>query len=265
MNAIESIILGAVQGLTEFIPVSSSGHLVIFQYIFSGSSEHLFLEFINIGTLAALMVYFRKRIYKIFKETIEQKNYTVLRNIIITSIPAGLIGFFASDYIASELFFNSIYTVIATLIVVGFIMIFINRIAKKQVEELSIETLHWHQALFIGLAQMTALIPGVSRSGSTIIMGRLVGMTPKSAAEYSFIASLPIMIAVTIKIFIKATDRQYFFDNLEFLVVGNIVAFVAGILAIGFLMRYLERHSLAIFGWYRVALAFSILAFILLQ
>ena len=101
---------------------------------------------------------------------------------------------------------------------------------------------------------MLALIPGVSRSGSTIIAGRLAGLSAVEAAEYSFLASLPIMIAVAAKNFIKQSDRTYFIEHSETLIIGNIVAFIAGVLAIGFLMSYLKRHGLAIFGWYRVVL-----------
>ena len=110
---------------------------------------------------------------------------------------------------------------------------------------------------------MLALVPGVSRSGSTIIAGRLVGLNPASAAEYSFLASLPIMLGVTLKVFISSGDRAYFFDNLPTLLLSNGVAFISGLIAVGFLMRYLVRHSLAVFGWYRLGLA-AVIGFVLL-
>ena len=111
--------------------------------------------------------------------------------------------------------------------------------------------------------QVFALIPGVSRSGSTIIAGRLMGLPSAGAAEYSFLASIPIMCGVTLKLLLGSDDRQYFLDNLEPLLVGNLVAFVSGLIAVGFLMRYLASHSLALFGWYRIGLA-AIVALILL-
>ena len=108
MDMIEMLVLGILQGLTEFIPVSSSGHLVIGQYFFNGSSERLFLEWINIGTLAALLIYFRKRILSIATDVVVHRRYRLARNILITAVPAGLIGFLSADFIASADFFGSI-------------------------------------------------------------------------------------------------------------------------------------------------------------
>jgi len=116
------------------------------------------------------------------------------------------------------------------------------------------------RAFAIGLAQMVALIPGVSRSGATILAGRFSGLKPAAAAEYSFLASLPIMMGVTAKILI--TDSNYVVENLGIVLLSNAFAFASGLLAVGFLMRYLAKHSLAVFGWYRVGLA-AVLALIL--
>ena len=262
MNILETVVLGLTQGLTEFIPVSSSGHLVVVQEVFSGASDHLFLEFVNIGTLLALLVYFRKRITAIFSDVFIKKNYKLARNIIITSVPAGVVGYILADFIANSWFFGSVLTVTITLAVVGIIMIVLEKIPKaSQVK--SGEELTPLRALAVGAAQMLALIPGVSRSGSTIIAGRLMGLNSAQAAEYSFLASLPIMIGVTLKVFIKESDRLYFIDHLPMLLLSNAVAFVSGILAVGFLMKYLAKHNLAVFGWYRVGLA-TVLAVVLL-
>lgn len=262
MNLFESIVLGIVQGLTEFIPVSSSGHLVIGQAFFSGASDHLFIEFINIGTLLALLVYFRRRIVAIIRDIFQNKNYTLFRNILITSVPAGIVGYFLADFIATTPFFGSVLTVTVTLILVGIVMIVLEKLPKAS-EVKDGENLSPFKALFIGFAQMLALIPGVSRSGATIITGRLSGLSPAAAAEYSFLASLPIMFGVTLKLFVKEGDRAYFMEHLPILVVSNTAAFIAGLLAVGFLMRYLSKHSLAVFGWYRLALA-AVLALTLL-
>lgn len=264
MDILQTIILGLVQGLTEFIPVSSSGHLIIAQHFLLGVSDHLYLEFINIGTVLALVVYFRKRLLQIGREVIEEKKYSLLRNIILTSIPAGLVGFILSDFIDNTAFFGSIWTVVCTLLVVGVVMIILEKLPKKSFVQNG-DSLPWQRALLIGIAQITALVPGVSRSGSTIITGRLMGLAPAEAAEYSFLASLPIMLAVTCKLFIKSGDRAYFMEHLPGLVVGNIAAFVAGILAIGFLMRFLSKHGLSVFGWYRVALAGVLVVILLIQ
>lgn len=256
----EIIVLGIVQGLTEFIPISSSGHLVIGQNFFSGASDHLFLEFINIGTLLALLVFFRKKILTIIKDVFVHKNYRLARNIIITAVPAGVVGFVLADFIGSSAFFGSVVVVMVTLAVVGVIMVVLEKLPKASAVKNG-EALPARRALVIGLAQVFALIPGVSRSGSTIIAGRLSGLSPAAAAEYSFLASLPIMLGVTLKILI--TDQAYLAANMPALIVGNIAAFIAGVLAVGFLMQYLSKHSLAVFGWYRIGLA-GVLAVVLL-
>jgi undecaprenyl-diphosphatase len=264
ISIFESIILGLVQGLTEFIPVSSSGHLVVAQNFFSGASDHLFLEFVNIGTLLALLVYFRKRIISILKDIFVKKQSSLARNILITSVPAGIVGYFLADFIASSAFFGSIVVVIVTLFTVGIIMIFLERMPKLSMVDSGSE-LSPMRSFMIGFAQMLALIPGVSRSGSTIIAGRLTGLSAKEAAEYSFLASLPIMTGVTLKLFAKASDRAYFIEHLNVLLVSNVVAFISGLLAVGFLMRYLSKHGLVLFGWYRIVLAGILTVVLLVQ
>ncbi len=264
MNLIETIILGLTQGLTEFIPISSSGHLVIIQQVFSGASDHLFLEFINVGTFLALLVFFRKRIITIGQDVIVNKNFVLARNILFTSIPAGIVGFFMSDFINSTPFFGSLTVVTVTLAAVGVVMIVLERLPKATPISDGEKLSSW-RAFAIGLAQMVALVPGVSRSGSTIIAGRLAGLNPAHAAEYSFLASLPIMLAVTLKNFVKTSDRTYFFDHMPTLLLSNSIAFISGILAISFLMRYLSKHGLALFGWYRLMLAAVLAVYLLIQ
>lgn len=264
MSWLETIILGLIQGLTEFIPISSSGHLVIAQHFFSGASDHLFLEFINIGTFLALIVYFRQKILDIVYDVFVAHNFRLALNIVVTALPAGIVGYLLSDFIDQSSFFGSLTVVALTLTVVGVIMIVLEKLPKlSAVRDGSMLSI-W-RALTIGLLQMFALIPGVSRSGSTIIAGRLMGLNAAASAEYSFLASLPIMLGVVLKNFVKSSDRQYLMAHLPILTVSNIVAFVAGLFAVGFLMRYLAHHSLAVFGWYRIGLAFMLAVIILLQ
>ncbi len=257
---LEAVILGLIQGLTEFIPISSSGHLVIAQTFLSGASDHLFLEFINIGTMLALFVFFRKRIWTILQDIFVRKNYRLARNILITAIPAGLVGFMLSDFIGSTAFFASAVTVVFTLAIVGIVMVVLEKLPKAS-EVKSGEKLPWWRALVIGGAQVLALIPGTSRSGSTIIAGRLMGLSPAQAAEYSFLASLPIMVGVTLKVLVG--DSDYLIEHAGTLILSNAAAFISGLFAVGFLMNYLAKHSLAVFGWYRIGLA-VVLAIILL-
>jgi undecaprenyl-diphosphatase len=262
MVFIESIILGLIQGLTEFIPISSSGHLVVAQNFFSGASDHLFLEWINIGTMLALVVYFWRRIMTIAHDIFVKHNVRLLRNIILTSLPAGIVGYLAADAIGSNAFFGSVYVVAVMSAVVGVIMIVLEKLPKASPTRDG-EHLTKTRAFAIGVAQMIALIPGTSRSGATIIAGRLSGLSAKEAAEYSFLASLPIMAGVTLKV--MAHDYSYFAMHLDTLIIGNIAAFISGLIAVGFLMRYLANHSLALFGWYRVVLSVVLITILLVQ
>ena len=249
MNWLESIILGIVQGLTEFIPVSSSGHLVVTQIFFSGASSHLFIQFLDLGTTLALLIFFRKKIVQIAKDVFVHRRFNLARNVLLTAIPAAFIGFMLAGFIETSPFFGSMIVVATGMTVVGFIMIILEKLPRKASVETA-EKLPWQRALVIGFVQVLALIPGVSRSGSTIIAGRLSGLNAEQAAEYSFLVSLPIMLGVSAKVLIGNGD--YLAANLMPVLLSNVAAFVAGMVAIGFLLGYLSKHSLAVFGWYRV-------------
>ena len=269
MNIFESVVLGLTQGITEFIPVSSSGHLEIVQRLLDGGGRagdfHFFLELINFGTLFALLWYYRKRIAKILNDIFKKKDYHMAINLLLTSIPAGIIGVLLSKFIESNGFFSSLYTIAIAMGVVGILMIIIDKLphlSKVKAEE----DLPHKRAFTIGLAQTFALIPGVSRSGSTIVAGRLMGMDSKSAANYSFMASLPIMIGVCLKSLISSSSREYIAANAGMLVLSNIVAFVSGMIALTFVIKFLEKKkALSAFGYYRVILASIILIILLVQ
>lgn len=260
-----SIILGLVQGLTEFIPVSSSGHLEIIQQLLGGRTDdfHYFLELINFGTLLALIIYYRKRILEICRDVFKKRNYQLALNIIITCIPAGLAGLLLGDLIEENAFFSSLWTISIAMALVGILMIVADSL--PHFSKLKNENrLTPCRALGIGLAQVCALIPGVSRSGSTILGGRVMGLDSKSAANYSFLVSIPLMSAVCLKTLISSSMRTYLMDNLGTLLLSNLVAFLAGMFAISFVMKYLEKpRALRTFGIYRVALA-SVVMIVLL-
>ena len=264
MNILESTVLGLVQGITEFIPVSSSGHLEITQRILGagGRAEdfHFFLELINFGTLFALLFYYRQTIWEIMQRVFVKKDYKLTLNILITSIPAGIIGLVLSKVIEKMPFFSSLTTIGFAMGFVGLIMIFVNKL--PHLSKLKDENeLTPGRALAIGLAQTFALIPGVSRSGSTIITGRVMGLDSKSAAKYSFLASLPIMIAVCGKSLLSSSSRAYIASNLGMLLLSNLVAFVSGLIALQIVMKYFKKeNSIPSFGIYRVILSLGIFA-----
>lgn len=266
MDIFQAILLGLIQGLTEFIPVSSSGHLELAQNIFNIPADnfHLFLEFINLGTLLALLIYFRKRIFKIIKNVFQERNYKLAINIIITSIPAGIIGLLLADVIESNSFFNSLFTVASAMGIVGIIMVIIDKI--PHMSKLDNENhLTPVRALIIGLSQTFALIPGTSRSGTTIIAGRIVGLDSESSAEYSFLASIPIMCGVCLKMFLSESSRIYFAENLDMLLLSNLIAFIVGLFALKYLLSFLKKpKSLQAFGWYRIIVACLVIGTLLI-
>ena len=257
----QALLLGLVQGLTEFIPVSSSGHLELVEYLFNFQADnfHIFLECINLGTLLALLIYFRRRIWKILCDIFRERNYRLAINLVITTIPAGLAGLLLGDLISENPFFSSIITVCAAMGIVGLLMMVIDYLphlkSLKNEDQLTPV-----RALIIGILQVFALIPGTSRSGTTIIAGRLMGLDSESAAEYSFLASIPIMGAVCLRLFLSDTSRAYLAANLGTLIPANIVAFLVGLVALRFLLRYLKKpKSLQTFGRYRVIVACLVL------
>ena len=268
MNIFESIVLGLTQGITEFIPVSSSGHLEIVQrFLGGGRAEdfHLFLELINFGTLIALLFYYRKRIAKIIGDIFVRHDWHMAINLLLTSIPAGAIGLLLSNFIESNDFFASMYTIGIAMGIVGILMIIVDKLPHLSTVQ-SEEKLPHARALGIGLAQTFALIPGVSRSGSTIIAGRLMGMDSKASANYSFMASIPIMIGVCLKSLISSTSRAYIAENFWILLLSNFIAFVSGMIALAFVIKFLEKKgALSAFGYYRVILALTLLIFLLLK
>ncbi len=267
MSIFVSIILGLVQGLTEFIPVSSSGHLEIVQQLIGGRANdfHLFLELINFGTLLALIIYYRKRILGILKDIFKNHNYRLAINVIITCIPAGLAGLLFSHFIEESSFFSSLYTIAIAMGIVGILMIIVDKLPKQSALK-DENYLSRGRALFIGIAQVFALIPGVSRSGSTIVAGRLMGLNSKSSADYSFLVSIPLMTAVCAKTLVSSTSRAYLVENLGSLMLSNLVAFVSGFFAISFCLKYLKKsNSLKAFGIYRVVVSMIVLTTLLIQ
>lgn len=269
MSIFESIILGLTQGVTEFIPVSSSGHLELVQRLLDGGGRaedfHLFLELINFGTLIALLFYYRKRIMQILKDVFVKKDWHMAINLLLTSIPAGIIGVLLSKFIEGASFFSSLYTIAIAMGIVGLLMIFVDKLPHLSKVKSEKELSH-KRALSIGLFQTFALIPGVSRSGSTILAGRVMGMNSKDSANYSFMASIPIMIGVCLKSLVSSSSREYMSANFGMLILSNLVAFIFGMLALTFVIKFLEKKkALSMFGYYRVVLSIIVLIILTLS
>ena len=262
MNILEAILLGAVQGLTEFIPVSSSGHLVLAEHVLGVHPPYVFSALINLGTFLALVLYFRKRLVAMYVDIVRHKNYKLARNIVISAVPVGVLGFFFEDFFEQG-FIQQPLTVAIMLALLGVVMIVLERLPKlSAVHEL--EKLTQGRAWFVGVAQAFALLPGTSRSGSTMIAARLAGLNYKQAAEYSFLLSIPVMFGVLLKGLLSSEGIAFIAGNPLAFVVSNAVAFVTGLFAVGFMLRYLAKGNFAVFGWYRLALASVIIVVLLL-
>jgi len=253
MSIFDGLVLGILQGLTEFIPVSSSGHLVIAQHFLGVQTSPVFDSLVNLGTFLALVIYFRKRLWEIAVRLFTKHDIRLVRNLIISALPVGLAGvllkgFFESSYIQSA------WVVTVMLLALGVVMLVLDKLPQASTVK-SEEDLSPKRAALIGLAQMLALLPGTSRSGSTIIAGRLAGLSYERAAEYSFLLSIPVMFGVVIMGLVGHEGRQFIHDNFAVWAVSNVAAFVFGLAAVGFMLRFLAKGNLKGFGVYRIVLA----------
>jgi undecaprenyl-diphosphatase len=249
MGIFESIVMGLVQGVTEFIPVSSSGHLVLTQTLFGQGADRIFIQTLDVGTLLALVIYFWPKIVDLCRSVSIKHDFRLLRNLVITALPVAVVGLALDKAIENSSFLNSPLSVSILLAAVGIVMIVLEKLPKKSPVKDGTH-LNSKRALGIGLAQVAALAPGVSRSGSTIIAGRLGGLSPKSAAEYSFMVSIPVAGGLVLKLLWQ--NHSWIAANWQPVLIGNLAAFAAGMLAIRFLLNYLSHHNLKVFGWYRV-------------
>jgi undecaprenyl-diphosphatase len=263
MSIIQAIILGALQGFTEFIPVSSSGHLVLAQHFMGVQDPATFDALVSLGTFLALLFYFRKRIWDVAVRVVQRRDFRLARNLLISAIPVGLAGFLFGSFFESAII-QSPLVVVIMLAAVGVVMVLLDKIPRLS-DQKSEENLPANRAWVIGLAQVVSLIPGTSRSASTMIAGRLMGFNYEKAAEYSFLVSIPVMAAVILKTtFIDDSGIAFITNNFGPWLASNIASFVCGLFAVSFMLRYLAKGNFKIFGYYRIGLAAIIVIFLYL-
>ena len=261
MSIIDAIVLGLVQGLTEFIPVSSSGHLVIVSHLLGVGDAFTFDTLLNFGTLLALVIYYRKRIWSLITRVFKGKDWKLLGQLIAATIPALIAGVLFASQI--EKLNNMIWVVIFMLVSIGIIMVVAGK-ANKDADDREIEqSVSWPIAVKIGLIQAVALIPGSSRSGVTILMGLRNNLSAARAAEFSFLLAIPILAGGSLKMLVSSKGQAFLQDNISVLLIGNLVAFISGMLAISFLLKLLGTRGLKDFGWYRIGLG-GVLAILLI-
>lgn len=264
LDILKAIILGVVQGITEWLPVSSTGHMILVdEFIKLNQSEvfrNTFFVVIQFGSILAVLTIFFKKLNPFdSSKSKHQKSETIdlWLKVIVAVIPSGIIGLLFEDTI-DRLFFNPT-TVAIALIVYGIIMIGLeNRNKRPKVNDFSQVT--YKLALAIGLFQCLALIPGTSRSGSTIIGAVLLGTSRYVAAEFSFFLAIPTMLGASA---LKLIKTGFAFSSFQWMILatGSIVAFVVSVFAIKFLLDYIKKHDFKIFGYYRIILGIIVLTY----
>jgi Uncharacterized bacitracin resistance protein len=252
MSVFETIIIAIVEGLTEFLPVSSTGHMIIAQSLLGVESDEFVKAFtiiIQFGAILSVLVLYFKR----FLQSLD-----FYWKLLIAFLPAAILGFLFSDKIDALL--ENVVVVAIMLVLGGIFMLFVDKLFAKTVED---QTVGWKKALIIGLAQCVAMIPGVSRSMATIVGGMSQKLTRKNAAEFSFFLAVPTMFAASgyklFKLIMDDGSRELLVQNIDKLIIGNIVAFAVAMLAIKFFIDFLTKYGFTAFGWYRIVAGVLIL------
>ncbi len=268
VDIIKAIILGLIQGLSEFLPISSSGHLVLAEEILQFNQEGIALEvFLHFGTLLSVFVAFRKEIAQMliapYAIWIKKENHPELTEylkwdlyVIIGTIPAGIVGIFFKSEI--EILFSSVILVLFMLTITGIIMISSRFLLERNT------SLRISNSFIIGIVQACAILPGISRSGSTIVTGLAFGINREKSAKFSFILSIPAVLGATIlktKDLLEASPAQ---NEILHLIIGAIVAFISGYFAIIWLLDLVKKGKLEWFGYYCIIIAiFGFLVYLL--
>lgn len=267
VELLKSAFLGVVEGITEWLPISSTGHMILVDEFLkmdvSAEFMKMFLVVIQLGAiLAVVFLYF----WKLFpferrgeKFAVKRETLSLWGKILVASIPAGVIGLIFDDFIDEVL--STPYVVAVTLIVYGVLFIWVeNRNRKRRPLVTELSALNYRTALLIGVFQMLALIPGTSRSGATIVGALLIGVSRTAAAEFTFFLAIPAMFGASAVRMLKF-GFDYTPAEVAILLVGCIVAFVVSVLAIKFLMGYIKKHDFKVFGWYRIVLGLVVLGY----
>ncbi len=279
MDIIKSIILGIIEGITEWLPISSTGHLIIAdEFIKLGMTDE-FMEMFNVviqlGAILAVVVIFWNKMWPFTADKTKGYNYITKGNglikkdvmdmwfkVIAAMLPAAIVGIPLDNYF--EAHFHNWQVVSAALIAYGVLFIVIEKINKSRKPKVnSIPELSYKTALLIGCFQALSLIPGTSRSGSTILGAMILGVSRVAGAEFSFFLAVPVMFGASL---IKLLKFGFTFTGMELavLAVGTLTSFIVSVIAIKFLISYVRRHDFSLFGYYRIALGVIVIAYFLI-
>ena len=249
MNIIQSIILAIIEGLTEFLPISSTGHMIIAEKLLGVKTNEftkLFTVAIQLGAIFSVIVLYWKKFFN--PKAFGINRWQFYLKLLVAVVPALLFGFLLADKIDELL--DSTTTVVITMILGGIVLLFIDDYFKDPIVETE-EKISFQKAFFIGVWQVIAMIPGVSRSAASIIGGMQQKLTRKLAAEFSFYLAVPTMAAATVYKLLKGY-KTFSSHDIKLLALGNTVAFIVALLAIKFFIGFLQKHGFKIFGYYRI-------------
>ena len=273
IELLKTVLLGIVEGITEWLPISSTGHMILLDEFIklnvSDAFKEMFMVVIQLGAILAVVVlYFHKlNPFSSKKSAVQKKEtWSLWAKVLVASVPAGIIGLLFDDTLDS-IFYNY-QTVSVTLILYGILFIVVeyyNRNRRPAIRTLN--TLSYKTVLWIGVFQMLALIPGTSRSGATIIGAMLLGTSRAVAAEFTFFLAFPAMLGASLLKIVKfflGTGFGMTGGEIGILLLGMAVAFIVSILAIKFLMRYIKKNDFKVFGWYRIVLGILVLLYFLI-
>ncbi len=261
VDVIKAIISGALEGLTEFIPVSSTAHLLLFSWLidFNSIKNNLFEIVIQFGAILAVCVVYRQKIFVILSDLKARNSQKFISNLILAFLPAAFIGAAFHDVI-KQVFFSAI-SIACALIIGGIIMIIVD--SKKRTHLTSdVDKINFKQALAIGFFQCLAMVPGVSRSGATIIGGMLVKLNRHAAAEFSFFLSIPTIAAASFYDLYK-NYADLTSANFVIIFIGFLSAFISALIVIKWFIAYVSKHNFIPFAIYRIILGCVILFFVL--
>jgi undecaprenyl-diphosphatase len=250
---LKAAILGLVEGATEFIPVSSTGHLIVVSNWLGLVDERAktFNIFIQLGAILAIVWLYRTRLARSVAEARRDSNgRRLIINLLVAFLPAAIVGFLAHDWIKSRLFNPSV--VALALIVGGIFILLIERWRPRSVVD-DVNQVPTHSALGVGLAQVLSLIPGTSRSGATIMGGYALGLSRTAATEFSFLLAIPVMFAATGYDLLKSWALLAAPD-LPMFAIGFVVSFVSALIVVRLFLSYVSKHSFRAFAWYRIVL-----------
>lgn len=253
-----AILLGIVEGLTEFLPISSTGHLILAGALLDWNDDKgkLFEIVIQLAAILAVLWDFRARLWNVASTvTREPASQRFVLNVAVAFVPAAVLGVLFSKYIKQWLF--APVPVATAFILGGFVILWVER-RRREPRVASVDEMRFRDALWIGVAQCFALIPGTSRSGATIVGGLLRGLSRPAATEFSFFLAIPTMVAATGYELFKARNLLTS-DDLLVLLVGCVASFASAAVAVRALLRYVSRHDFRIFAWYRIVFGLVVL------